>query len=547
MVSFIGGFLVLGWFVLYEALNKLIWENGYVTGHAWMFPVICLPFSLVVGLLVKYTKAPSNLDGSILDSLTGDVMHLKWKDLPQTVATSLASLFSGAVLGPEGAIGNIASKIAAMYCDLLRIPADRRPKLVFASVSSGYNGLLENPIFAAVLGTEIAETKQQGLSTLPASLIGGAIGYGIFKVLHETGFLGFLHLPPVQSYTLWYALLMIPLALVGLILALFTAVFMRVATAFFGRFKERVVLRALLAGVIFSVVGVLAPVVMFSGETQVQTVVKGAAGYGIAVLLVMAVGKLALLAVGFRSGFLGGPTFPLIFASTSVALALNLAFPGVPVAIFVAGIMAGAVYVLFRTPLMVVLLTGFMLDEGATMMALIVLAIATVMIVTPPLQKRIAARQAARKAAPGPTEAERGSRHGRLRHRLNPAAQRRPARNSPGAGPGTPSFSSRGDARAAQSGSPRASRSRSAALNWRRWRGMLAGAASSASGATATCRSYQRWYRATSGTDVRPCRMTLSATVTVPWPAACSARAPPARGPAGRRRRTRGRAGRTSR
>ena len=137
---------------------------------------------------------------------------------------------------------------------------------------------------------------------------------------------------------------------------------------------------------------------MFSGETQVKTVIDGAAGYGIALLLVMAVGKLALLSVGFKSGFLGGPTFPLIFASTSVALALNLAFPGVPVAIFVAGIMTGAVYVLFRTPLMVVLLTGFMLDAGPTMVALIVLAIATVMIVTPPLQKLMAARQAGKKA-----------------------------------------------------------------------------------------------------------------------------------------------------
>ena len=86
----------------------------FVTDNAWMFPVICLPFSLLVGLLVKYAKAPSNLDGSILDSLTGDVSHLRWKDLPATVATSLASLFSGAVLGPEGAIGNIASKIAAL-------------------------------------------------------------------------------------------------------------------------------------------------------------------------------------------------------------------------------------------------------------------------------------------------------------------------------------------------------------------------------------------------------------------------------------------------
>ena len=179
VVSLIGGFAVMGWFVLYEWLNKLIWDNSYVSDHAWMFAVICLPFSLLVGLLVKYAKAPSNLDGSILDSLTGDVSHLRWKDLPATVATSLASLFSGAVLGPEGAIGNIASKIAAMYCDLFRIRDEWRPKLIFGSVASGYNGLLENPVFTAVLGMEVAETKGTGLSTLPASLIGGGVGYAV--------------------------------------------------------------------------------------------------------------------------------------------------------------------------------------------------------------------------------------------------------------------------------------------------------------------------------------------------------------------------------
>lgn len=396
VVSLLGGFGVLAWFVVYEWLNKLIWENGFVTAHAWMFPVICLPFSLLVGLLVKYAKAPSNLDGSILDSLTGDVGHLRWKDLPATVATSLASLFSGAVLGPEGAIGNIASKVAAMYCDAFRIPAAQRPKLIFGSVASGYNGLLENPVFAAVLGAEVAQTRQKSLATLPASLIGGGVGYAVFLLLHETGFVNFLHLPPVQSYRLLDAVVMVPLALVGLVLALLTAFFMKVAERFFARFKERIVLRALIAGAIFSAVGVLAPLVMFSGETQVRTVIDNAAGYGIALLLVMAVGKLALLAVGFRSGFLGGPTFPLIFASTSVALALNLVFPGMPVAILVAGIMSGAVYALFRTPLMVVLLTSFMLAANATLIALIVLAVATVMIVLPLAQRRMSVRQATR-------------------------------------------------------------------------------------------------------------------------------------------------------
>jgi H+/Cl- antiporter ClcA len=404
VVSLVAALLVVAWFILFEAVTRLLWEGSFMAANAWMFPVVCLPLSLAVGLLVKYAKAPSNLDDSLLDSLTGDVDHIKWKLLPATFATSLASLWSGAVLGPEGAIGNISSRIAALYCDLFRIPPEHRSKLVYASVASGYNGLLENPIFAAVLGTEVAGTRQSGLAVLPANLIGGGVGYGVFLALHNTGFVNFLHLPAVTSYRLVDAIAMVPLALIGLVLAVLTGLFMKASERLFSRLKERVVLRALAAGVVFSAVGVFAPVMMFSGETQVQTVIGDAAGYGIALLLVMAVAKLALLAVGFKSGFLGGPTFPLIFASTSVALAINLVLPGMPVTILVAGIMTGAIYPLFRTPLMVVLLTGFMLAGDATLVALIVLSLATVMIVTPPLQRRMAQRQGARAggAAGGP-------------------------------------------------------------------------------------------------------------------------------------------------
>lgn len=399
VVSTVGGFALLGWFVFYNWLNKLIWDNGFVSSHAWMFPVICLPFSLAVGLLVKYAKAPSNLDGSLLDSLAGDVSHIDWRNLPATVAQSLVSLFSGAVLGPEGAIGNIATKITAAYCDLFRIPDEQRGKLILGSVASAYNGLLENPLFTAVLASEVVPTREQSLTTMPACLIGGAIGYAVFLLLHGKGLANFLNLPPVTSYKLSYGLLMVALGLVGLLLAVLTGMFMRIAQACFGRFKERIVTRALVAGVIFSLVGIWARIVMFSGETQVHSVIKGAAGYGIAVLLVMAVAKVALLSVGFKSGFLGGPTFPLIFASTCVALALNLAFPSIPVAIFVAGIMTGAVYALFRTPLMVVLLTGFMLGASADLLALIVVALASVMLAMPPVQRRMAQRQAQRRAA----------------------------------------------------------------------------------------------------------------------------------------------------
>ena len=69
----------------------------------------------LVGLLVKYRHAPTNLDESLLDSLSGDVTKIDWRTLPVNVVMAWASLFSGAVLGPEGGIGGIASKIAALY------------------------------------------------------------------------------------------------------------------------------------------------------------------------------------------------------------------------------------------------------------------------------------------------------------------------------------------------------------------------------------------------------------------------------------------------
>jgi hypothetical protein len=120
----------------------------------------------------------------------------------------------------------------------------------------------------------------------------------------------------------------------------------------------------------------------------------------------MALVKLALLAVAFKGGFLGGPTFPAIFASTCIALAVSLLFPGLRVDMLIGGVMAGFLMVIFRAPLMVILLTTVMLQASPELMALIVLAVATVMVVQPVVLAVIARRQAGRgggTSGPAPT------------------------------------------------------------------------------------------------------------------------------------------------
>jgi H+/Cl- antiporter ClcA len=395
-VAIIGAIGVLAWLVVFEDVNKLLWENDFVTENRWMFPVICLPFSLLVGLLVKYRHAPTNLDESLLDSLSGDVTKIDWRSLPLNVVMAWASLFSGAVLGPEGGIGGIASKIAAFYGERVAIPVEHRSQLVFSTIAAAYNGLVANPLFTGVLGTELVKDPDAKARNLPANLLGGAIGFLIFFAAGSTGLQNYLHLAPTQSIGPVDVVLVVLFGLLGLVMAVIAGAFFRVASAVFGRFEGRVVERALVAGVVFSIVGVIAPILLFSGETQVQTIVADPASYGPALLVVMAFVKLALLAVAFKSGFLGGPTFPAIFASVCVALAISLLFPTLPVSVVIGGVMAGFLMVLFKAPFMVILLTAVMLQANAELTALIVLAVATVMIALPYLTAAIASRRQAR-------------------------------------------------------------------------------------------------------------------------------------------------------
>ncbi len=398
-VAVIGAVSVLVWLIIFENVNKLLWENDFVTSNHWMFPVICLPFSLLVGLLVKYRHAPTTLDESLLDSMSGDVTKIDWRTLPITVVMAWVSLFSGAVLGPEGGIGGIASKIAAFYGERAAIPKPHRPQLVFSTLAAAYNGLIANPLFTGVLGTEIIKDPEARTRTLPANLIGGSIGFLIFFAAGSSGLENYLHLAPAQPIRPEDTVLVVLFGLLGLVMALIAGALFRASSAFFGRFQGREVERALVAGLIFSVVGVFAPIVLFSGESQVQTVVADPASYGPAMLILMAFVKLALLAVAFKSGFLGGPTFPSIFASVCVALAISLLFPTLPVTVVIGGVMAGFLMVLFKAPFMVILLTVVMLQANAQLTALIVLAVAAVMIVLPYITAAIASRRQARAGA----------------------------------------------------------------------------------------------------------------------------------------------------
>jgi len=148
-------------------------------------------------------------------------------------------------------------------------------------------------------------------------------------------------------------------------------------------------------------VGYFFPQVRFAGETQIFPMIQNPAQFGVGLLLLFALLKILLLGLSFKSGYLGGPTFPALFSCTMIAMALSLLFPTIPVSILVLCIESAAVGLLLSAPLTAILLVAVIGTADPYMIALMCLSTVTAMFVGFGV-KRLMARRAAGKAAAAP-------------------------------------------------------------------------------------------------------------------------------------------------
>jgi H+/Cl- antiporter ClcA len=214
-------------------------------------------------------------------------------------------------------------------------------------------------------------------------------------------FAQYIPFTPISTLKPEYALYAILLGLVGALLTLLIAVSFQAFGRVMGRFGERVVLRTVVAGVVIAIVGYFFPQVRFAGETQIFPMIQNPAQFGVLLLLLFALLKILLLGLSFKSGYLGGPTFPTLFSCTMVAMALSLLFPTIPVSILVLCIEAAAVSLLLNAPLAAILLVAVIGTADPYLIALMCLSTVTSMFVGFGV-KRLMARRAAGKAAATP-------------------------------------------------------------------------------------------------------------------------------------------------
>lgn len=382
------------WLGAYLFLDRLIWNDSVLSAR-WTIPAGILLFSLLTGLCVKYLQAPDVIHGGFSDSMQGEGAVPGYRTLYGTLLTSFFSLLSGASIGPEGSLAYLVRGIAAWFREKMAIAEESAPGFDVAALASAYNGILGSPLFTAIFATEFRIGDKQAMRFLAWNLIAGVIGFLFYTMLGLLSFARFLSFPSPGTITPVYVLIAAALGILGACMAVLMGLAMTiVGNGMEHMFGDRVLTRIFCAGVIIAGVCFFIPDLMFSGETSIHGIIRDPAGAGILMLLVMAVLKVLLLALSFKSGYLGGPIFPVVFSCTMIGLALGLLFPGVPAGIFVLCIIAAVFTVALGVPLTAILLVAVMGAADQTMTVLLVISSAVALLIGIAVRERQAERSA---------------------------------------------------------------------------------------------------------------------------------------------------------
>lgn len=375
-------------------LSRTIWPDDFLTTRRWTIPVGALIFSLIVGLAQRYLRAPTVIHGGMVNAFKGED-EPDYRTFPGALISSFASLLSGASVGPEAPVGILVGDITAWIRSKLRISRKTAHGFDLAALASAYNGIIGSPLFTGVLATELGTGGPNALAFLAWNLLAGVIGYLFYTLLGLPVFAKYIAFTPINQITVPYVLFAIALGFVGVLVALIVVFSFRFFQTLTERiFHDRVILRVLAASVIIAIVVFFVPQVMFAGETQIFPMIHNPASYGVLALLGLGILKLLLLGLSFKSGYLGGPTFPILFSCTMFGLALSLLFPGIPVSIFVLCIEAATLTMALGAPLTSILLVVVIGTADANEVALLVLSSLVALMVGESLKRMMAQRRA---------------------------------------------------------------------------------------------------------------------------------------------------------
>ena len=228
-----------------------------------------------------------------------------------------------------------------------------------------------------------------------------SVSFGIYFAIAGAVFMD-IYKVPQYTFEDWQLLAAIPLGLFAAVVVTVLAGFILGAARLFGRLKVPDIVKSVLGGVIFGVVGVALPLTMFSGGDQLKTELSGAGALGVGLLVAALIGKMLTFGVSQGSGFVGGPIFPSLFIGGTAGVIVHQVIPGVPLGLAFTCLLAAVPGAVVAAPFAMVLMAAFLTQVGALQTAPILIAVVTAFLTMEGVKFFLASRKQARAAAAKP-------------------------------------------------------------------------------------------------------------------------------------------------
>ncbi|WP_177212650.1 chloride channel protein [Geodermatophilus ruber] len=367
-LAFLG--LVTGGTKLWFTLPK---NPDWLSGR-WWWVAVTAAAGVLVGVLRRVLRVPATLPGTLKELRE---QRVEPSTVLKAVAVSLVSLVGGASLGPEDALGKMGGGLGTWVSERRRLDADTSATNTLSGMSAAYGGLLSSPILATSLTLEIARPRSARLgSALVASLLSSTVAFAVYFPIAGSTFLGIYSVPSFP-YEDWQLAAAVPLGLVAGALALVIAVTTGLLTKLTAPLGRRTIIRSTLGGIVFGLVGVALPLTLFTGTSQLTTVLDHGAALGAGLLIAVVFAKILVFALCEATGFIGGPILVTLFIGGTAGVAVHLLIPGIPLGLAFATMFAAILGALVAAPFSLIVLVALTTQIGTLQLAPVAIAVIT--------------------------------------------------------------------------------------------------------------------------------------------------------------------------
>lgn len=307
---------------------------------------------LLVGLALHFLGVPGEI-AAVVDNIHLDRGRIDGRQTPSMIVVSLLSIAAGGSAGPEAPLVQIVGSFGSWVGDRLRLGGDQVRTLTFCGMGTALGAFFGAPLAGALFALEIPHRRGlEYYEALVPAVVSAIVGFFLFRGI--VGYEGALyHLPAVAKLSLVHVAAGAGLGVIGAAAASVFALIFGGVERLTHRVARHRILLATAGGVLIGLIAQVAPLTLFWGEFQVQSLIDGAGGTGgVAAggLLLLALAKMLAVSFTLHCGFRGGFIFPLFFIGAAVGLAGSAVVPGVPPVIAVLCAMAAVNVAVTKTP-----------------------------------------------------------------------------------------------------------------------------------------------------------------------------------------------------